>query len=56
MIFTLLNNVLLKNKEKVKKLETFDLSFFIGKSYFTEDGSQNYLIFQSIYKLQKVNW
>ena len=32
-----------KNREKMKKLPMFDLSYFIGKSYF--DGSQNYLMF-----------
>ena len=35
--------------EKVlKKLKTFDLGYFMGKSYFDEDGTQNCLIFQSI--------
>ena len=29
---------------------TFDLSYFIGKSHFHEDGAQNYLEFQSILK------
>ena len=28
----------------------FDLSFFIGKSYSDDDGSSNYLIFQSVLK------
>ena len=31
----------------MKKLKTFDSSYFIGKSNF-EDGTQNYLVFQSI--------
>ena len=38
-----------KNREKMKKLPMFDLSYFIGKSYF--DGSQNYLMFQPIYNI-----
>ena len=28
-----------------KKLKTFDSSYFIGKNYFEEDGTQNYLVF-----------
>ena len=31
----------------MKKLKTFDSSYFIGKSHFEEDGTQNYLVFQS---------
>ena len=31
----------------MKKLKTFDSSYFIGKSLFEEDGTQNYLVFQS---------
>ena len=31
-------------------MKTFDSSLFIGQSYFNNDGSQNYLIFQPIYK------
>lgn len=36
-----------KNREK--KLQTFDLSYFNGGMYFYYDGSQTYLIFQPIY-------
>ena len=32
----------------MKKLKTFQLSYFIGKSHFEEDGTQNYLVFQPI--------
>ena len=32
-------------QNKLKKLKTFDLGFFIGKNYFEEDGAQNYLVF-----------
>ena len=39
----------------MNKLKTFDSSYFIGKSYFEEDGVQNYLIFQPIIKYFKVN-
>ena len=36
---------------KLNKLKTFDSGYFIGKSHFEEDGTQNYLVFQpmSIY-------
>ena len=34
----------------MKKLQTFDLSLFIGQSYFNNDGAQLCLIFQPIYK------
>ena len=37
-------------ENELKKLKTFDLGYFMGKSYFDEDGSQNYLVFQSILK------
>ena len=29
----------------LKRLEAFDLGYFIGKSHFKEDGVQNYLVF-----------
>ena len=48
-----------KNKSiesEFKKLKTLDLIYFIGKSYFEEDGTQNYLIFQPIRRyFQKIN-
>ena len=37
-------------ENELKKLKTFDSSYFIGKSHFEEDGTQNYLVFQSMYK------
>ena len=45
-------NVLVKNE--LNKLKTFDSSYFIGKSHFEEDGTQNYLVFQPINKYFKV--
>ena len=36
-----------------KKLKTFDLSYFRGNSHFEEDGTQNYLVFQPIYRYFK---
>ena len=34
----------------MKKLKTFDLSYFIGKSHCEEDSTQNYLVFQPLYR------
>ena len=49
-----LNRKITPNKSKhllvddeLKKLETFDSSYFIGKRHF-EDGTQNYLVFQKM--------
>ena len=40
-------------KNELSKLKTFDLSYFIGKSHFEEDGTQNYLVFQPLSKYFK---
>ena len=40
-------------KNELNKLKTFDLSYFIGKSHFEEDGVQTYLLFQPIHKYFK---
>ena len=37
-------------ENELKKLKTFDSSYFIGKNHFEEDGTKNYLVFQSIYR------
>ena len=42
-------------ENELKKLKTFDSSYFIGKSYFEEDGTQNYLQFQPLIRYFKVN-
>ena len=41
-------------ENKFKKLKTFDSSYYIGKSHFEEDGTQNYLVFQLLNKYFKV--
>ena len=41
-------HLLLENE--FKKLTTFDLSYFIRRSHFEEDGTQKYLLFQSLNK------
>ena len=56
-----LNRKIMANKTKnllaeneLNKLKTFDLSYFIGKSHFEEDVTQNYLAFQPINRSFKV--
>ena len=56
-----INNKIAENKTKnesiengFKKLKTFDLDYFIGKSHFEEDGTQNYLVFQPIKRYFKI--
>ena len=56
-----LNGKITSNKSKhllieseLKKLKTFDSSYFIGKSHFEEDGTQNYLVFQPMYRYFKI--
>ena len=41
-------------ENKFKKLKTFDLRYFIGKSHFEEDDTQNYLVSQPLNKYFKV--
>ena len=38
----------------MNKLKTFDSGYFIGKSHFEEDGTQNYLVFQPMGKYFKL--
>ena len=42
-------------KNELKKLETFDSSYFRGKSYFEDDGTQNWLVFQLIQRYFKTD-
>ena len=41
-------------ENELKKLETFDSIYFRGKSCFEDDGTQNYLVFQTAYRYFKV--
>ena len=45
-------NLLVENE--LNKLKKIDLSYFIGKRHFEEDGTPNYLVFQPINKYFKV--
>ena len=52
-----LNRKITSNKTKhltveneLNKLKTFDSSYYIGKSHFGEDGTQNYFVFQTMYR------
>ena len=56
-----LNRKITQNKTKhllveneLNKLKTFDSDYFIGKSHFEEDGTQNYLVFQPLNKYFKL--
>ena len=56
-----LNGNVTENKTKIllienelNKLKTFASSYFIGKSHFEEDSTQNYLVFQPINRYFKV--
>ena len=42
-------------ENELKKLKTFDLSLFIGKGHFDEEGAHNYLVFQPILKYFTLN-
>ena len=53
------NRKITKNKtdhllvqNELNKLKAFDSSYFIGKSHFGEDGTQNYLVFQPIIRFK----
>ena len=41
-------------ENELNTLKPFDSSYFIGKSHFEEDGTQNYLVFQPINRYFKV--
>ena len=40
-------------ENELKKLKTFDSSYFTGKSHFEEGGTQNYFLFQTIFRFFK---
>ena len=44
-------HVLVENE--LKKIQAFDSSYFRGKNHFEDDGTQNYLVFQPMYKYFK---
>ena len=50
-IKTLTTKLKAELKAEQVKLQTCDLSLFIGQSYFNNDGTQLYLRFQPIYKI-----
>ena len=45
-------HVLVENE--LNELNAFDSGYFIGKSHFEEDGVQNYLVFQPMYRYFKM--
>ena len=40
-------------ENELKKLKTFDSSYFKGTNHFQEDGAQNYLVFQPVQRYFK---
>ena len=57
-----LNKKINKNKadhlivrNEINKIKDFEFGYFTGKSHFEEDGVQNYLVFQPMYKYFKAN-
>ena len=59
---TSLNRKITSNKTKhllveneLRKLKTFDLGYFVGKSHIDEDDAQNYLVFQSMLEYFTLN-
>ena len=42
-------------KNELKKLKSFDLGYFIGKSHLDEGGAQNYLVFHPILECFRLN-
>ena len=42
-------------ENKLRKLKTFDLGYFIEKIHFDEDGAQNYLVFPSMLEYFSLN-
>ena len=42
-------------ENNMKKPQTFDSSYFWGKSHFQEDGAQSYLVFQPIIRYFRIN-
>ena len=44
-------NFIDKDRKIMEKLQKFDSSYFLSKSYFENDGVQNYLAFQAVNRL-----
>ena len=49
-----LNTKITSNENELKKLKTFDSSYFRDKNHVEEDRTQNYLVFQAIERYFKV--
>ena len=54
LIIIIITNILILVENELKKMKAFDLSYFIGKSHFEENGAQDYLVFQSIHRHFKI--
>ena len=58
----ILNKKINSNKTKhllveneIRKLNNFDAAYFRGRNVFDNDGTQNYLVFQPVYKYFEIN-
>ena len=40
-------------QDKILKLQAFDSCYFLGKIHFEDDGMQNYLVLQPVYRFSK---
>ena len=41
--------------KEIVKLQAFDLNYFHGKSHFKDDGNQNYLVLQPVFRYFKMD-
>ena len=46
---------IIEYENNIKKLQTFDSSYFRGENYFDQDVTQNYLVFLPIFRYFKIN-
>ena len=45
-------HILVENE--LRKVENFDVAYYRGKNFFEGDDTQNYLVFQPVYKYFKI--
>ena len=43
------------DQDKIVKLETNDLNYFLGKNFFGDDGSQNMFVYQPTFNMLELN-
>ena len=55
MLISLNNRLSKMRKKKIIRLQTFDLSYVLGKTFSGNDGSQNNFVFHSLFNLRKLS-